>query len=66
METHSLGLGDSFDEAVEELGAIVLAALLGMVPLASQDGDERRPVSKNPHRSHTLSKAHPSSAGRVQ
>ena len=63
MEAHSLDLGDSLDETVEERTPIALTALVGVVPLAPQDGDELGPVSKKPHRSHTLSKAHPSRRG---
>jgi hypothetical protein len=40
MEAHSLGLGDSFDEAVEEPTAIALTALVGMLSLSLQDRDE--------------------------
>ncbi len=40
MEAHSLGVGDSFDEAVEELTAVALTALVGVLALALQDGDE--------------------------
>jgi hypothetical protein len=40
METHSLAVGDSLDEVVEELDPVVLTALVGVLPLALQDGDE--------------------------
>ena len=42
MEAHSLGVGDSFDEAVEEVGAVALTALVGVLALALQDGEELR------------------------
>src|SRR5271157_5547928 len=42
MEAHSLGVGDSFDEAVEELTAVALAALIRVPALALQDGEELR------------------------
>src|ERR1039458_3910910 len=42
MEAHSLGVGDSFDEAVEELTAVALASLVGVLALTLQDGDELR------------------------
>jgi hypothetical protein len=37
MEAHSLGLGDSFDEGVQERAA---TALVGMLSLSLQEGDE--------------------------
>ena len=40
MEAHSLGVGDSFDEAVEELAAVALTALVGVLSLPLQDGEE--------------------------
>src|SRR5271157_1671782 len=43
MEAHSLGVGDSLYEAVEELAAVALTALVGVLALALQDGEERRP-----------------------
>ena len=42
MEPHSLGVGDSFDEAVEELTTVALTTLVGVLALAPQDGDELR------------------------
>jgi hypothetical protein len=42
MEPHSLGVGDSVDEAVEELGPLVLTALFGVVALSFQNGKEFR------------------------
>ena len=42
MEAHSLGIGDSFDEAFEELTAVALTALVGVFALALQDGEELR------------------------
>ena len=42
MEAHSLGIGDSFDEAVEELTPVDLTSLVGVFPLALQDGEELR------------------------
>ena len=42
MEAHSLGIGDSFDEAVEELAAGALTAFIGVLALALQDGEELR------------------------
>jgi len=42
MEAHSLGVGDSFDEIVEELVSVALTALVGVFALALQDGDELR------------------------
>ena len=66
MEAHSLGVGDSFDEALEEVGANALSALVGVLALTLQDSEELRAVSKKPHRSQTLSKAQSSRAGLVQ
>ena len=43
MEAHSLGIGDSFNEALEELTPVALTALIGMLALALQDRDELRP-----------------------
>jgi hypothetical protein len=40
MRAHSLGVGDSFDEVAEELAPVALAALVGVLALALQDGDE--------------------------
>ena len=40
MEAHSLGLGDSFDEVVEEPTPVALTALVGVLALALQDRDE--------------------------
>ncbi len=40
MEAHSLGLGDSFDEAVEELTTVALTTFVGVLALALQDGEE--------------------------
>ena len=37
-----MGLGDSFDEAVEEPTAIALTALVGVLSLPLQDSDELR------------------------
>ena len=42
MEPHSLGVGDSFDEVVEELAPVVLTALIGVLALTLQDSDELR------------------------
>ena len=42
MEAQSLGVGDSFDEALEEVGAVALTALAGVLSLALQDGEELR------------------------
>ena len=42
MEAHSLGVGDSFDEVVEELASVALTSLVGVLSLALQDGDELR------------------------
>ncbi len=40
MEAHSLGVGDSLDEAVEELAALALTTLVGVLSLPLQDGEE--------------------------
>src|SRR5579863_7006074 len=48
MEAHSLGVGDSFNEVVEELGAISLTALVGVLALALQDSDELRTSFEEP------------------
>ena len=40
MEAHSLGVGDSFDEAVEKLTRIALTTLIRVFALALQDGHE--------------------------
>ncbi len=42
MEAHSLGVGDSFDEALEEASAITLTAFVGVLALALQDAEELR------------------------
>jgi hypothetical protein len=42
MEPHSRGVGDSVDKAVEEVGALVLTALFGVVALSFEDGEELR------------------------
>jgi hypothetical protein len=42
MEAHSLDVGDSFDEVVEELASVVLTALIGVLALTLQDSDELR------------------------
>ncbi len=66
MEAHSLGVGDSFDEAVEELTAVALTAFIGVLALALQDGEELRTGLEEPQRSQMLSKAQSSRAGLVQ
>ncbi len=40
MRAHSLGVGDTFDEFTEELAPVALTALVGVLVLALQDGDE--------------------------
>ena len=40
MEAHSLGVGDSLDEVVEELTALVLTPIVGVLSLTLQDGEE--------------------------
>jgi hypothetical protein len=53
-----LGPGDSIDEAVEELGSLVLTALLGVVALSFQNGEELRPGLEEPASfAHTLEDA---------
>jgi hypothetical protein len=47
MEAHSLGIGDSFDEAVEELTTVALTTLVGVLALALQDGEELGAAEKN-------------------
>ena len=66
MEAHSLGLGDSFDEVVEELTPVVLTAWSACLRWRFKMVTNCGPVSKNPHRSQTLSKTQSSRAGRVQ
>ena len=48
MEAHSLGVGDSFDEVVEELAAVALTTLVGVLALTLQDGDELRSGFEEP------------------
>jgi hypothetical protein len=48
MQAHSLGVGDSFDEVVEELTAIVLTALLRVFALTLQDSHELRTRLEEP------------------
>ena len=48
MEAHSLGVGDSFDEALEEVGAVALTSLAGVLALALQDGEELRTGLEEP------------------
>src|SRR5580704_1987423 len=48
MEAHSLGVGDSFDEALEEVGAVALSALVGVLSLSLQDGEELRTRLEEP------------------
>jgi hypothetical protein len=43
MEAHSLGVGDSFDEVVEEVASVGLTSLVGVLALALQDSYELRP-----------------------
>ena len=48
MEAHSLGVGDSFDEALEEVSPVALTALAGVLALALQDGEELRTRLEEP------------------
>src|SRR5665213_618545 len=48
MQAHSLGVGDSVDQAVEELAAVALTTLVGVLALTLQDGDELRPRFEEP------------------
>jgi hypothetical protein len=48
MEAHSLGVGDSFDEVVEELTPVTLTPVIGMLPLAPQDSEELGSGLKEP------------------
>ena len=42
MEAHSLGVGDSFNEPLEEVRAAALTPFVGVPALALQDGEELR------------------------
>jgi hypothetical protein len=48
MEPHSRGVGDSVDEAIEELGPVVLTALFGVIALSFEDGEELRSGLEEP------------------
>ena len=48
MQAHSLGVGDSFNEAGKELGAVSLTTLVGVLALALQDGHELRTRLEEP------------------
>ena len=48
MRAHSLAIGDSLDEAIEELTAVTLTTLVGMLALALQDGEEGGPGLEEP------------------
>jgi len=48
MEAHSLGVGDSFNQTVEELSSVALIALIGVLALTLQDGDELRTRFEEP------------------
>ena len=48
MQSHSWGVGDSVDEAVEELNPTVLTALFGVVALSFENRNELRPGLEEP------------------
>ena len=56
MEAHSLGLGDSFDEAVEELTTVALTTFVGVLALALQDGEELAVRSRRSRTAHRRSR----------
>jgi hypothetical protein len=43
-----LGVCGPIDEPVEELGSLVLTALLSVIPLSFHDGEELRPGLEEP------------------